>query len=319
MTGGRDGLLRIYLNVGTDADPVFNGYSNIKLNSANFDAGYSSTPYVVDWNNDNKKDIICGEDYGQVWLLINVGTDADPVFTTADHVKDGAVNLDVGIKSAPVAADWNRDGKKDLLVGDYNGNVYYYENTGTDQDPQFNGSVLLQAGGATLDVEYYARLDVADWDNDGILDLISGNRDYYASPSGGIWFFHALGPLSADNTVLSKATGGTIKFAIDAGVANAGRKYFLLGSASGTSPGITLPGGAVLPLNPDKMFHLIRLNYNNPMLQNFRSVLDGAGKAWPVLNVSSVSLPPGTILHFAYTTENPYDYQSNPVQVEIVP
>jgi len=42
---------------------------------------------------------------------------------------------------------------------------------------------------------------------------------------------------------------GVVHFDLDAGVENAGRTYFLLGSLSGTSPGIPLPGGqATLPL-----------------------------------------------------------------------
>ena len=317
ITGGRDGYVRIYLNTGTDADPAFSGYTNLQVGVTSWDAGYTSTPYIVDWNNDGKKDVICGEDSGRIWLLINVGTDASPIFSGASYILNGATTLDVGSRCSPVAADWNNYGKKDLVVGEYSGTVYYFENIGTDAAPAFNGSVLLQAGGAVLDVEYYARIDVVDWDNDGVLDLMSGNRNYSASPTGGIWFFHALGPLSLDHNSLSISWGGTIEFSIDAGAASAGRDYFLLGTASGTEPGTLLPGGATLPLNRDPVFNYIRANYNNAMLSNFRGTLDASGEAAATLSVPFVSFPVGTILHFAYTLERPFDYQSNAAAVEI--
>lgn len=46
-------------------------------------------------------------------------------------------NIDVGKFSTPQLADVNRDGKLDLLIGEANGNVNYYENTGTTTAPVF--------------------------------------------------------------------------------------------------------------------------------------------------------------------------------------
>ncbi len=319
LTGGRDGYVRVYLNTNTDADPVFNGYFNIQVGSGVFDAGLTSTPFVVDFNSDGKKDLICGEDYGKVWLLVNTGTNANPTFSSAVYLKAGINDLDVGSKSAPAMADFDRDGKKDLLVGDYYGNIYFYKNMGSATNPMFNSSTMLQAGGTTLDVEYYARIDIVDWDGDGVLDIISGNRNYNASPSGGIWFFHALGPLSVDDNTISHSTGGTLNFALRAGSGYSGRRYFLLGNATGTEPGTPLPGGGTLPLNYDAVFRYIMNNYNKPMFTDFRGTLDGSGEGTASLTAASLPLAAGLVLHFAYTTEVPYDFQSNPVGVEILP
>ena len=76
-------------------------------------------------------------------------------------------------------------------------------------------------------------------------------------------------------------------------------------------------GGATLPLNRDPVFNYIRANYNNAMLSNFRGTLDASGEAAATLSVPFVSFPVGTILHFAYTLERPFDYQSNAAAVEI--
>jgi hypothetical protein len=57
--------------------------------------------------------------------------------------------------SVPCVADWNSDGKKDLLVGYfYEGWVYLYINSGTDSDPVFESEEILTADGSTISVGY---------------------------------------------------------------------------------------------------------------------------------------------------------------------
>jgi len=125
--------------------------------------------------------------------------------------------------------------------------------------------------------------------------------------------------LFVDASTISRSAGGTLNFLLDAPVSYGGREYFLLGSASGTSPGTQLPGGATLPLNRDPVMDFILKKYNTPALQNFRGLLDVNGQAQAVLGAQQVPLPAGTTLSFGYTTENPYDYQSSTVDVEVVP
>jgi len=43
-----------------------------------------------------------------------------------------------GRSSAPCMFDYNKDGKMDLIVGEKNGNVNYFENIGTRENPQFD-------------------------------------------------------------------------------------------------------------------------------------------------------------------------------------
>ncbi len=51
----------------------------------------------------------------------------------------------------PRACDWNNDGKKDLLVGQFaSGAIRLYLNEGTDAAPVFGESSLLQAGGKPI-------------------------------------------------------------------------------------------------------------------------------------------------------------------------
>jgi hypothetical protein len=70
-------------------------------------------------------------------------------------IQDGSGNLKVNLYSAPTAADWNNDGAKDLVVGQIiNGYVLLYLNQGTDMNPLFNGSSLIESNGSPISVSW---------------------------------------------------------------------------------------------------------------------------------------------------------------------
>ena len=182
--------MRVYLNTNTDANPVFNGFQYVQVSGSNYDIGNYSSPYIVDWNEDGKKDVLIGGENGTVALLINTGTNAYPTFSSSSWVQDGGSNLDPGGSSSPVATDWNEDGAKDLLVGDVSGYIYFYENMGTNASPVFDGSERLEVDDADIDVGSYARFDVCDWDEDGLDDLLCGYDNYASSAPAGALYFH---------------------------------------------------------------------------------------------------------------------------------
>ena len=127
-------------------------------------------------------------------------------------------------------------------------------------------------------------------------------------------------PLWLDSDVISATSGAVIDFSLDAGASFAGRDYFLAGSMTGTSPGTTLPGGAVLPLNRDSITAYIQAHVNNAVFVDFMGTLDGNGRAPATLNQTApVPLAAGTVLQFAFTTLSTFDFQSNPVAVLVVP
>ena len=43
-----------------------------------------------------------------------------------------------GSRAGIAAADFNGDGNTDIVMGDTYGDIFYYENLGTNQDPQFD-------------------------------------------------------------------------------------------------------------------------------------------------------------------------------------
>jgi probable HAF family extracellular repeat protein len=128
-------------------------------------------------------------------------------------------------------------------------------------------------------------------------------------------------PLKSSISEISVRDGGTAEFTLNAGVDYANRKYFLLGSASGTTPGYNLPGGLVLPLNWDVFTDLVLTLANTPAAVDFHGVFDADGKGMATLDTLG-PLPPstaGATLDFAYLTYSPFDYVSNSVSIELIP
>jgi hypothetical protein len=315
VTGEYNGNIRIYLNTGTESNPVFSGHTLLKVAGAAFDAGYYSTVHVVDWNENGKKDLLVGESLGYVYLLINTGSNSNPVFAGYTNVKDGSGNLDVGDVSSPAVMDLNGDGKKDLLVGEKEGNLHFFENKGTNEAPAFSGKVLLETGGKVFDCSFYSRSIVVDWENDGVLDILCGSNN------GFVYYIKVHGPLVFDVNMVSASTGGKVGLSLNSGGDFSNRGYFVLGSVSGTAPGFPLPGGLIMPLNYDAFTDLVFILVNTPIFVDFAGNLNASGMGSAEFNILQPVDPKfvGVSFYFAYLHYNPFDFVSNAAQVEIIP
>ena len=77
---------------------------------------------------------------------------------------------------------------------------------------------------------------------------------------------------------ISAGAGASVPMVVDFGLAKAGQPYIALASAAGTSPGFPLPGGALLPLNPDPFTTWTFLNPGAPILPGSIGALDSSGR-----------------------------------------
>ncbi len=186
LVGDAYGYVSIFLNQGTNQQPNLTHSGFIQVNGSDLTVGGKATPCVNDWNEDGKKDLLIGREDGRVTLLIiNEGANENPSFNTIQFIQANGSDLDVGFskedRSAPKATDLDGDGLKDLIIGQKDGKVYFYSNSGTNVNPVFSTGVNLQAGGSILTVGGYSRLDVVDWDEDGDLDLLVGEEQGYVN------------------------------------------------------------------------------------------------------------------------------------------
>lgn len=78
--------------------------------------------------------------------------DADaPKLEEGVYIYDGINPLEEGPYSVPAVVDWNNDGRKDLVVGQFEeGHVYLFLNQGTDLFPIFSGGSQITSNGVPI-------------------------------------------------------------------------------------------------------------------------------------------------------------------------
>ncbi len=133
---------------------------------------------------------------------INEGSAADPVFrgetensfySSGSRLEGGGDYLTFGTypeyrtllaqielphRAYPQVVDWNGNGKKDLIVGAWDGNLYLAENVGTQTDPYFKRVVkIYTADNKMLSVGSVAAPLAYDFSGNGRTDLLVGNGE----------------------------------------------------------------------------------------------------------------------------------------------
>ena len=78
--------------------------------------------------------------------------------------------------------DWDNDGKNDLIAGDTNGSVWLFRNTETRRNPVLAKEKRVKAAGRAIPqghqlADVYSKLHMADWDGDGLKDLLVGHEN----------------------------------------------------------------------------------------------------------------------------------------------
>ena len=102
----------------------------------------------MDWNSDGDADLVSGDrnGYFNVWIWRDSAFEAH-----TQYLKTDSTAINVVYNSFPAVVDWNGDGKKDLIVGQFvGGKVRVYLNQGTDAQPAFKDFAYLQAGGKEI-------------------------------------------------------------------------------------------------------------------------------------------------------------------------
>ncbi|MBL9117247.1 MAG: VCBS repeat-containing protein [Verrucomicrobiaceae bacterium] len=148
-------------------------------------------PVAFDWDKDGDMDLICGDEDGRVAFIENTGkfaADKSPVFEKPKYFKQEASTMKCGALATPVGFDWDGDGDTDIVSGNTAGYIEFFENLSGPKvaQPKWAAPVRLKADGKTFRVLAgnqsiqgpaeakwgYTTLNIADWDGDGLPDIV---------------------------------------------------------------------------------------------------------------------------------------------------
>lgn len=175
-------------------------------------SGALSRPVAVDWNGDGKLDILAGNSAGYLRYFENTGTARDPAFEDRGNLAAGGKTIrhmagPTGSVQGPAeekwgytnlsVADWDLDGKLDILVNDITGAVVWYRNAGTAREPSLAPAqpvevewpgrppkpdwVWWEPQGRQLVTQWRTTPKALDWDGDGLTGLVMLNYQGYLS------------------------------------------------------------------------------------------------------------------------------------------
>ncbi|MBL7802961.1 MAG: T9SS type A sorting domain-containing protein [Saprospiraceae bacterium] len=148
-----------------DPDPMWLG----------MDVGISSTPAIIDLDNDNRPDVLIGERNGNVNFFKNQGSPTEPVFASTPTLSNLG-QLDARLPnqlighSVPVCVN-TPDGLR-LIMGTQNGHLEMYAGIAASSD----AFPLSDEAWGNVDDGFRSHPALADLDGDGVLDLLVGNQ-----------------------------------------------------------------------------------------------------------------------------------------------
>ena len=279
------GWLLLYINIGTASNPVFGPGTRVIANNKMIDGTSRASVLVCDWDLDGKKDVIFGmvgdwqySDYAD-WprrsvtalatggyisndsgflFYKNIGADNDPVLAYPSWITTSSGEV-ITYPSRPNLGsfvDWDFDGKKDLVVGEFESSARFYRNTGSTTPgslPVFNTSWpgASVKDGLTIvrpdTVQMMSGADALDWNKDWTggpgtlnqdLDILTGQ----GHGGSGLRFYERdyINDYVDLNTYgLNKFPGVTAGGSAELGFAPAGVKSFTNGTL------LTIPGAVV--------------------------------------------------------------------------
>jgi len=168
FVGEYSGDINFFHNTGSTNNPIFLLESE---NLISIFIGSEAAPSLADIDNDNDYDLFVGERDGYINFFRNTGTAVFPVLILESENLD---SINVGLENCPALTDIDDDNDLDLFMGELDGNINFFRNTGTAENPTFT---LETENFGAIDVARRSRPFFADIDSDQDLDLLVGDHD----------------------------------------------------------------------------------------------------------------------------------------------
>jgi hypothetical protein len=164
-TGGH-APLHLFINEGTPTAPRYRQAPPLAIGAA-----YHLAPALGDLDADGDLDLILGTWNQDILYFRNDGTPREPRWVQDEAMTIKPPRLSHAI---PALGDLDDDGDLDLLIGQANGALAFYRNTGSRKSPRFT---LVTDRLDDIKAGRRSAPAVADADGDGLVDLILGHED----------------------------------------------------------------------------------------------------------------------------------------------
>jgi len=190
-----------YKNTGTNDHPVFQFQTHDFFQNEMIDVGTSSSPVIADINGDGLPDLLIGN-YGyfdsaysyqgylhavfssKISYFKNTGQAGNPVFHLVTDDFAGLSGLH-SLALHPTFYDLDGDGDMDMITGNADGTLSYFNNiAGAGKEPVF---APVQLNYKNIDGGNFSAPQLFDLDGDGLPDLLIGNQ------KGTVVYYHNTG------------------------------------------------------------------------------------------------------------------------------
>ncbi len=135
---GAERTIVLYANVGQKGKPEYMPPVLIEAPEGQFPMRPS--PFVVDWDDDGKPDLMVGVESGPMVWYRNEGDARNPKLGAKQVINLQGDGFEQSYRLRLTVTDWNNDGKKDLLVGNF------FSRHETGQQSKMGGNVWLFKG-----------------------------------------------------------------------------------------------------------------------------------------------------------------------------
>ncbi|MEO7598833.1 MAG: VCBS repeat-containing protein [Opitutus sp.] len=181
-----------YENIGTRTEPKYAAGRKLALGGVPLLMDLCMiSPVESDFNGYGHLDLVVAQEDGRVAFLENTGVVADnmPQFLPPRFFRQMADEVKFGVLSSPSACDLDGDGLEDLVAGNSAGYIGFIKNLG-GTPTRWAAPVYLAAGGQTIHIQAgyagdvqgpsetkwgYVNVSTADWDLDGLIDIIASD------------------------------------------------------------------------------------------------------------------------------------------------
>lgn len=205
ICGDEDGRVALIEHSGKieNSTPVFKRPRYFQQRADRVKFGALATPFGVDWDEDGDQDIICGNTAGHIGFFENLGGGARPKWESVQLLEadgktirimagpNGSIQGPCEAKwgyTTQTVADWDHDGRLDLVVNSIWGKVVWYRNVGRAGAPKLAAAQPIQVQwpgdppkpawnwwepqGRNLATQWRTTPVVVDWNQDKLNDLV---------------------------------------------------------------------------------------------------------------------------------------------------